>query len=84
MIIAITASAEKVFQFAVFIIMGDVLCTITVSNKNIAIGIYCRFGGYKLLCSFVNTGFKRYIYCHQQLPVNRGFINLVLHRVGNE
>ena len=57
-------TTEEAFQFAIFIIMGNVLRTVAIGNKNVAIAVDSSFGGNKFLGFFVNAGFERHINGH--------------------
>src|SRR5260221_14196579 len=70
-------AAKKVLQFSILVIMHYVLCTITIGNKNIPIGINSCFGWNKFFCFFICAGFQRYINSEQYPPIHSGFINLV-------
>ena len=84
MLVAIALAAEKVFQLAVFIIVGDILRAVAISNEEIAIGIYRSFGRYKFFGFFVNACFERDVNSHQYFAINSSFIYLVFYRIGDK
>src|SRR6185312_6629813 len=84
MFITLAATAENVFKLAVFIVVHGVLCAIAIGNKEIAIGIYGCFGRDKFFRFFILTGLERRIDGEQYAAIHGGFINLVLHGVGDE